>query len=129
MYNKETFLTRLRNGETTQSIADEFAKLINEANKEYQAELAAKKASAQKRKEAEDILNLTKSWALKYCTKTPKEKEMLEQLFAKFGADEFANVVEDINRAFFDAPLLLKLTTETNNELDELDKWLKKMGW
>lgn len=123
MYDKKTILTRLQNGETVQTIADEIAKLINETNKEYQAELAAKKASAQKKKEAEAILSLLKDWIVKYYTKSPKEAEAVAKAFDLIKVDEYIQMVEEAVETLTTLPKLSIKTT------DSLEEWLEEMGW
>ena len=55
MFNKETVLARLRNGEDAQVIANEMAELVNEAIKEVQEQKKKEEAALREKEKVAEL--------------------------------------------------------------------------
>ena len=148
MFTEKDILARLQNGEDAQAIADEFAKMINNANKIYteeqkKAEAEAKAKQIQKDKEDElaIILEDLKDWMRHYYPKYDKE------ILKSFEETTTEDVISMINSIFdlmdslsgIDALLKSPVAEKTAEKVatkrskaspDEiLSNFLADMGW
>ena len=146
MFNEKDILARLQNGEDAQAIADEFAKLLNNANKTYteeqkKAEAEAKAKQIQKDKEDEMavILEDLKDWMRRYYPK--HDKVILES----FDGNNTKDIIAAIDAIFelidFDfatiftakSPTAKKAIKKADREArpadDVINDFLKSMGW
>ena len=97
MFKVEDILARLQNGEDAQAIADEFAKLLNNANKTYtdeikkaEAEAKAKQIQQDKEDELDEILEYLKDWMRRYYPK--HDKIILESFNGNSTKDVIASI-------------------------------------
>ena len=133
MFDKAYILTRLQNGEDVQKIADEMAKMINEAQDEYKAQKAeaeAKKVEAQKREELAAILEMGVDWLCKYYD-FDKEK------IGVFNIDAAIELIDECKECV-DALAELENVLKPKKAVKEpvkkepqsvLDDFIKEMGW
>ena len=145
MFDTNDILARLQNGEDAETIANELAKTINEANKMYQdqkkkeAEEAETKRkerqrNIQKRDEMEEILNLLTTWINKYYdTKLDIAKVSAEEAIELIDSCfDYVNALSDLTQ-FIGKPRAVKPVKveikKGNNPDDTLNAWLKSMGW
>ena len=146
MFNEKDILARLQNGEDAQAIADEFAKVINNANKMYaeeqkkaEAEAKAKQIQQDKEDELAIILEDLKDWMCRYY---PKHDEIITQ---SFDENSTKDVIASIDAIFelidvgfaslmnIKSPVAKK-TAETIGRKakpadDVINDFLKSMGW
>lgn len=133
MFDKAYILTRLQNGEDVQKIADEMAKMINEAQDEYKAQKAeaeAKKVEIQKKEELAAILETCVDWVCKYYG---FEKEKINAS----DVDAVIELIEDCMECV-DALTELEKALKPKKAVKEpvkkepqsvLDDFIKEMGW
>lgn len=151
MFNEKDILARLQNGEDAQAIADEFAKVINAANKTYTDQKAAEEAAKaqakqveiQKKEDLQEIMDLFADWLIAYY-------KVDEAAIANVTADqvlelidsliEYVQAIKDFEKAFgLDINVLgcgkpaakpsVKKTVKTQSADDTLNAFLNKMGW
>ena len=146
MFNEKDILARLQNGEDAQTIADEFAKLLNNANKTYtdevkkaEAEAKAKQIQQDKEDELDEILEYLKDWMRRYYPK--HDKVILESFDGNSTKDVIASIdaifeLIDLDFAtIFTAknPLVKKTAVKTDRKArpadDVINDFLKSMGW
>ena len=99
MFDEKDILARLQKGDDAQSIAEEFAILINKVNKEYQ-EQKAKEAEAlhiQKVKEAElqRIFDDCREWCRRYYD---TDNHLAEELFGALSVKDFIAELDSIKK-------------------------------
>ena len=146
MFNEKDILARLQNGEDAQAIADEFAKLLNNANKTYtdeikkaEAEARAKQIQEEKETELTVILEDLKDWMSRYY---PKHDEIITQ---SFDENSIKDVIASIDAIFelidvgfatlFTAksPVAKKTVEKVDRKAkpadDVINDFLKSMGW
>ena len=148
MFNKETVLARLQNGEDVTKIANEITNIINEANRTYldqkAAEEAEKKAKAEakaqaiakeKEEDLAEILNLFADWAEIYY------KVSKEDFMKSLNAHDIIELIDSLQKCIdiFDFSGLedgkakfkikRKMPIEDITLDDALDSFLKRMGW
>ena len=145
MFNTNDILARLQNGEDAETIANELAKTINEANKMYQdqkkkeaeeaaAKEAEKRLNVQKKEEMERILCSLTSWVNKYYdTKLDIGKVSAEDAIELIDSCfDYVNALSDLSQ-FIGKPRTVKPVKveikKGNNPDDTLNNWLKSMGW
>ena len=146
MFNEKDILARLQNGEDAQFIADEFAKLLNSANKTYaeeqkkaEAEARAKQIQQEKEKELAIILEDLECWMRCYYPKHDKiiaqsfdensTKDVIASIDAIFGLIDF-----DFATLFTAKSPVAKKTAEnagrvTKSADDVINDFLKSVGW
>lgn len=148
MFTEKDILTRLQNGEDAQAIADEFAKIINNANKTFieeqekaEEERNAKKLQGQKELELASALNKLKNWLRHYYPKY--EKEIVEAFEGTPTKDiiimieSFFDLMDSLNglEALFKNPVVKKsaekvATKRSKANSDEiLSNFFAEMGW
>ena len=132
MFNENEILARLQNGEDIQKIANEFADMLNQANKTY----ADQKAKEEEARKAEELKKA------KELQKTADLQDILDQFslwFAQYygieetlKADDIMVLIDEVQGAM---KLLEGLTqpvkkvTKTQSPDDTLNAFLNKMGW
>ena len=128
MFNKETVLARLRNGEDAQVIANEMAELVNEAIKEVQEQKKKEEALAREKEKVDELNVIVESfgkWLIKhYKIDEPLGKIDSSELIA--GIDELVEGAKAL--AKLDKAIDKKLINR-NIETDSLEDFIKKMGW
>ncbi len=127
MFNKETVLARLRNGEDAQVIANEMAELVNEAIKEVQEQKKKEEEAALREKEKVAELNAIVEdfgkWLIKhYEIDEPLGKINSSELIA--GIDELVEGAKAL--AKLDKALSVK---RAPTKKDPLEDFIKQMGW
>ena len=146
MFNEKDILARLQNGEDAQAIADEFAKLLNNANKTYtdevkkaEAEAKAKQIQQDKEDELDEILEYLKDWMRRYYPK--HDKVILESFDGNSTKDVIASIdaiFELIDVGFasllnIKSPVAKKTAVKTDRKArpadDVINDFLKSMGW
>ena len=143
MFNEKDILARLQNGEDVQKIADEMAKMINAANKTYTdqkaaeeaAKAAAAKAEDQKKEELQSILDLFCDWFGTYYgmnVEDLKSELKAEQVIELIDSlKEYIEAVKGLESMFNmkNAPKIIKSNTKPKNADEQINDFLKKMGW
>ena len=128
MFNKETVLARLRNGEDAQVIANEMAELVNEAIKEVQEQRKKEEAALREKEKVDELNVIVESfgkWLIKhYKIDEPLGKIDSSELIA--GIDELVEGAKAL--AKLDKAIDKKLINR-NIETDSLEDFIKKMGW
>ena len=151
MFDEKTILARLQNGEDAQTIADEMAAMINAANKAYadqkaaeeaarKAEEAKKAADSQKKADLQDILDQFQLWFAQYY-----EIEDLDKIFEELNAEavlelieaveEYAKAIKGLETMFGvknatkPAVKVIKSNTKSKSADEQINDFLKKMGW
>ena len=142
MFDTNEILARLQNGEDAQTIADEMAALLNEANKVYNDQKAAEaveKAEVQKREHMELILQDIRAWFNEFYNcewakelndiKAETVIELVDSLVDYVDAfielEKTLKVKPDVKPAAKPAKKIFK----TNSPDDTLNAFLKQMGW
>ena len=99
MFNEKDILARLQKGDDAQTIAEEFAILINKVNKEYQEQKAAKEAEARiqemKEKELQHIFDDCREWCRKYYD---TDNHLAEELFGALSVKDFIAELDSIKK-------------------------------
>ena len=148
MFNEKDILARLQNGEDAQAIADEFAKVINSANKIYTDQKAAEEAAKaqakqnaiQKKEDLQEILELFADWVKAYYNidvENVTADQMIELVDALI---DYAEALKDFEKNFgLDISLFggtkpaakkpAKKIVKTQSADDTLNAFLNKMGW
>ena len=142
MFTEKDILTRLRNGEDAQKIADEMANILNAANKTYtdekeaekekaKAEAAAKIQKEKRKKEADVLMDAIGKFAVKYAD--PAEQKATKLVFAELDGSvlieiidtftEFKDIFEKIESIFDVKPTGKKKADDVFADL------FNKMGW
>ena len=143
MFTEKDILARLQNGEDAQTIANEFAALINKANKMYTDEkaaeeakkAAAEKAALQKKEELQGIIDLFCDWTCEYLGMTRED-------FGEITADQVIELIDSL-KGYVDAiknfELLLgskkpavvpgRKIVKAESADETINKFLKSMGW
>lgn len=152
MFDTNEILARLQNGEDAETIANELAKVINDANKLYKdqkqkeaeeaeakrkAEEAKRQRNIQKRNEMEEILVLLTKWVNNYYdTKVDIAKVSAEQAIELIDSCfDYVNALNDLS-GLIGKPSTVKFAKPVKVEIkkgnspdDTLNAWLKSMGW
>ena len=137
MFDEKTILARLQAGEDAQTIANEMAAMINNANKMY-ADQKAKEEEARKAEELKKAQELQKTADL---------QDILDQItlwFAQYygieeslSADEILAMIDEVQgyvNALGDLGKVLAVkpkakVVKTQNPDETLNAFLNKMGW
>ena len=137
MFDEKTILARLQNGEDAQKIADEMAAALNQANKAYAdqkaAEEAAKKQNeVQKKKDLQEILDMFADWFKTYYdieTKGELEADAVLELIDSI--KEYVEALKGLETMFSmkNAPKIIKSNTKPKSADEQINDFLKKMGW
>ena len=126
-----------------QKIADEMAKMINAANKTYTdqkaaeeaAKAAAAKAEGQKKEELQSILDLFCDWFGTYYKmdvaeiKSELKAEQVIELIDSI--KEYVEALKGLETMFSmkNAPKIIKSNTKPKSADEQINDFLKKMGW
>lgn len=131
MFDKAYILTRLQNGEDVQKIADEMAKMINDAQNEFKAQKAeAEKAALQKKEELAAILEMGVDWLCKYYGFEKEKIGVINVDTAIELIDECKEYVDAL--AELESVLKPKKTIKKPDKKDAqatIDDFIKTMGW
>ena len=150
MFNMEDILARLQNGEDAQAIANEFANVINQANKAYADQKAkeeeeriakerAKQIQQDKEDELDEILEYFKEWMRRYYPK--HDKIILETFDGNTAKDVIASIetifdLIDIGYASLmkiQSPVVKKPAETAGRKAksadDVINDFLKYKGW
>lgn len=103
MFKVEDILARLQNGEDAGDIAEEMAKVLNEANNKYQEEEEAKRAAAeaikgkelQKLADLQAILNLIHDYCIEYYCDGNEDINTVEAVFKDWDAAAVDKMIEE----------------------------------
>ena len=150
MLNMEDILARLQNGEDAQDIANEFADVINQANKAYADQKAkeeeeriakerVKQIQQDKEDELDEILEYFKEWMRRYY---PKHDKIILEAFDGNTAKDVITSIEtifdliDIGYASLmkiKSPVVKKTAAKADRNGKSADivlnDFLKTMGW
>ena len=146
MFDEKTILARLQNGEDAQTIANEFAALINSAAKTYAEEQkAAERAKVQKKESMEEILVHLRKWFKTYydvdesglndltadsvIELIDSTKEYIDAMTDLVSTFEKASALgeDTVKRAVPTGAKVVKKTAENADAV--LNDFLKRMGW
>ena len=143
MFNEKDILVRLQNGEDVQKIADEMAAALNQANKAYTDQkakeeadrVAAEKAEVQKREDLQEILDMFCDWFGTYYKmdvaeiKSELKAEQVIELIDSL--KEYIEAVKGLESMFSmkNAPKIIKSNTKPKSADEQINDFLKKMGW
>ena len=143
MFDEKTILARLQNGEDVQKIADEMAAALNQANKVYTDQkakeeadrVAAEKAEVQKREDLQEILDMFCDWFGTYYKmdvaeiKSELKAEQVIELIDSL--KEYIEAVKGLESMFSmkNAPKIIKSNTKPKSADEQINDFLKKMGW
>ena len=134
MYTTEDILNRLSKGESSDAIASEIAKNLNEAIKQHKAQVEAENAKNAKAKEEklQAILDDMAAWVQEFY---PSSSDTVLKLDA-------ADIIKSIDTAMnaIDSLFSIPVPTATvapkekkrgiePTEVETLDRFIKKMGW
>ncbi len=140
MLNEKDILIRLQNGEDAQKIADEIASVINSATKTYAeqqaAEEAKKKTEVQKKEDLKVILDMFCDWFGTYYDMN------IENIKSNLKVDQVLDLIDSI-KEYVDAlkgletmfsvkpigPRIIKNNTSIKSADEQINDFLKKMGW
>lgn len=143
MFNEKDILARLQNGEDVQKIANEMAAALNQANKVYTDQkakeeadrVAAEKAEVQKREDLQEILDMFCDWLgtyykldvaeIKSELKADQVIELIDSL------KEYIEAVKGLESMFSmkNTPKIIKSNTKPKSADEQINDFLKKMGW
>ena len=139
MFNEKDILARLQNGEDAQTIADEFAKVINNANKIYadqkakeeaerKAKEKAEKEKVQKTRELQDILDDLSHWYSKYYNIDSADMDIKAEDVIQM-ADEIVSLSDGLSAVFGIKPGKANVKIKKGNADSVINDFLKSMGW
>lgn len=128
MFDEKVILARLQKGDSAQEIANEFADLLNKANKDYitQKEKEAEAAKIQKEKETElaEILNNCAKWCQKYYG---TNDALATEIFGTGGVKE---LIADLDTLYnLGKNVKVKVKTASPTADDVIADFLKMMKW
>ena len=122
MFNKETILARLRNGEDAQVIANEMAELVNEAIKEVQEQKEKEEAALREKEKVAELNTIVEDfgkWLIKYY----EIDEPLGHIDTKEIIETIDELVENLKAL---AALDKKIPVKKEGSLED---FIKQMGW
>ena len=139
MFNMEDILARLQNGEDAQAIANEFADVVNQANKIYadqkakeEAERVAKekaeKEKVQKTRELQDILDDLAEWYSRYYNIDGADVDINAEDIIQM-ADEIVNLSDGLSAVLGVKPGKASVKVKKGNANSVINDFLKSMGW
>ena len=152
MFNKETILARLQNGEDVSKIANEITDIINEANRTYldqkATEEAEKKAKAeaeaqakakQKEEDLAEILSLLADWAEAYYDISREDFmknlsahdiiELIESLQKYMDIFDFSGLEDGKAKIKIKRKVPIESAEKASTPEDIFDSLFKRMGW
>lgn len=140
MFDEKTILARLQNGEDAQTIANEMAAMINAANKTYTdqkaaeeaAKAAAAKAEVQKKEDLQKILDMFADWFKTYYGVEAKDELEADAVLELIDSlKEYVDALKGLESMFNmkNAPKIIKSNTKPKSADEQINDFLKKMGW
>lgn len=140
MFDEKTILARLQNGEDAQTIANEMAAMINAANKTYTdqkaaeeaAKAAAAKAEVQKKEDLQKILDMFADWFKTYYGVEAKDELEADAVLELIDSlKEYIDALKGLESMFSmkNAPKIIKSNTKPKSADEQINDFLKKMGW
>ena len=139
MFNMEDILARLQNGEDAQAIANEFADVVNQANKVYSEQKAkeeaeriakekAEKEKVQKARELQDILDDLSHWYSKYYNIDGADMDINAEDIIQM-ADEIVSLSDGLSAVLGVKPGKASVKVKKGNADSVINDFLKSMGW
>ena len=122
MFNKETVLARLRNGEDAQVIANEMAELVNEAIKEVQEQKEKEEAALHEKEKVAELNTIVEDFG-KWLIKHYEIDEPLGHIDTKEIIETIDELVENLKAL---AALDKKIPVKKEGSLED---FIKQMGW
>lgn len=122
MFNKETVLARLRNGEDAQVIANEMAELVNEAIKEVQEQKKKEEAALREKEKVAELNTIVEDFG-KWLIKHYEIDEPLGHIDTKEIIETIDELVENLKAL---AALDKKIPVKKEGSLED---FIKQMGW
>ena len=122
MFNKETVLARLRNGEDAQVIANEMAELVNEAIKEVQEQKEKEEAALREKEKVAELNTIIEDFG-KWLIKHYEIDEPLGHIDTKEIIETIDELVENLKAL---AALDKKIPVKKEGSLED---FIKQMGW
>ena len=122
MFNKETVLARLRNGEDAQVIANEMAELVNEAIKEVQEQKKKEEAALREKEKAAELNIIVEDFG-KWLIKHYEIDEPLNYVDTKEIIEAIDELVKSLKAL---AVLDKKIPVKKEGSLED---FIKQMGW
>ena len=122
MFNKETVLARLRNGEDAQVIANEMAELVNEAIKEVQEQKEKEEAAIREKEKVAELNTIVEDFG-KWLIKHYEIDEPLGHIDTKEIIEIIDELVENLKAL---AALDKKIPVKKEGSLED---FIKQMGW
>ena len=122
MFNKETVLARLRNGEDAQVIANEMAELVNEAIKEVQEQKKKEEAALREKEKVAELNAIVEDFG-KWLIKHYEIDEPLGHIDTKEIIETIDELVENLKAL---AALDKKIPVKKEGTLED---FIKQMGW
>ena len=139
MFNENEILARLQNGEDIQKIANEFADMLNQANKTYADQKAkeeeAKRAEEQKQAvqkqkvaDLQAILDEFALWFAQYYGIDVGDELKADSIMEIIdGVQEYMDALKGLELAFGKKPAV-KVVKKPSAD-DTINQFLKQMGW
>lgn len=122
MFNKETVLARLRNGEDAQVIANEMAELVNDAIKEVQEQKEKEEAALREKEKVAELNTIVEDFG-KWLIKHYEIDEPLGHIDTKEIIETIDELVENLKAL---AALDKKIPVKKEGSLED---FIKQMGW
>ena len=124
MFDEKVIMARLKKGENAEAIANEFAEVLNKANKEYteakKAEAEAEKIQKQKVSELQTILDECSAWCTKYYGTSDA---LSDELFGLGSAEELVKELDGLHKFVNKANVKVLDADEAIREFLNLMKW------
>ena len=127
MFNKETVLARLRNGEDAQVIANEMAELVNEAIKEVQEQKKKEEAALREKEKVAELNTIVEDFG-KWLIKHYEIDEPLGLIDTKEIIETIDELVKNLKAlAALDKKIPVKKAPVKIE--GSLEDFIKQMGW
>lgn len=127
MFNKETVLARLRNGEDAQVIANEMAELVNEAIKEVQEQKKKEEAALREKEKVAELNTIVEDFG-KWLIKHYEIDEPLGHIDTKEIIETIDELVKNLKAlAALDKKIPMKKALVKKE--GSLEDFIKQMGW
>ena len=127
MFNKETVLARLRNGEDAQVIANEMAELVNEAIKEVQEQKKKEEAALREKEKVAELNAIVEDFG-KWLIKHYEIDEPLGLIDTKEIIETIDELVKNLKAlAALDKKIPVKKASVKKE--GSLEDFIKQMGW
>ena len=127
MFNKETVLARLRNGEDAQVIANEMAELVNEAIKEVQEQKKKEEAALREKEKVAELNAIVEDFG-KWLIKHYEIDEPLGLIDTKEIIETIDELVKNLKAlAALDKKIPVKKAPVKIE--GSLEDFIKQMGW